>query len=735
MATERLVIVVDERGARVVKRKLEDIGRGARNSEGAVRLLRRALGVFAGAATVRGVTNLVDEFQRLENRVKVALDGQGDYNETLKDLFEIANRTRAPIEELTTLYQRASLAAKELGASQDEMLRFVENVGLALAIQGGAAQQARGALIQLSQATGAGIVRAEEFNAILEGALPIAQAAARGIERTGGSVAALRREVIDGKITSEEFFRAILSQSEELEEQFGRTSVTIGQAFINLRNSLVQTIGGFSSATGASTAFTGVIQDLANFIRDSSEDLNTFGRALTNTLTPQDEMTAGAQLLASALVVVTNTFAVLTDLLVGNTIDTFRAAGKALGGLAAATVQAAKGNFSEASSILSESFGDSGDLMVGNLERTKDGLIGGATDIIDELVQIWSKGARLTADAQRMVFEPVDVGGDDDGPAKTTKTIAAETQKLIDSQVELLIGLQLERAALEEVAGTGRDYNDVLEDMITRSIAMQTGNEGLAEGIIFARSEVRRLKDEMDAYNETMAAGLRLTESLRTPNEVFADQLAEFRRLYDEGAISAQTFGRAVSQALDTLVSDSGLDEVQDGLKDFLTRARENAQDILGDALSDAFTGGLEKLPEVFSRVLLDLASQYFASEIFRALGSLGQNNSGGILKSIGGFFAGNFAQGGQFQVPGSGGADSVPVSMNLSPRETVTITPPGQQPAQQQAAPVVNLPAPQVVVVDDPNKVVQAMQGRKGEKAIIELVRKNRRTFKEILG
>ena len=43
---------------------------------------------------------------------------------------------------------------RELGATQDEVMRFTENVGLALAQQGGSAESAAGALQQVDDAQG-----------------------------------------------------------------------------------------------------------------------------------------------------------------------------------------------------------------------------------------------------------------------------------------------------------------------------------------------------------------------------------------------------------------------------------------------------------------------------------------------------------------------------------------------------------------------------------------------------
>src|SRR5690606_33276322 len=150
---------------------------------------------------------LIDAATRIDNALKVAgLSGQ-ELERVYSRLFESAQSNAAPIESLVTLYGRLAIVQNELGVSSNEMLNFTNSVAMALRVAGTDAQSASGALLQLSQAMGSGIVRAEEFNSILEGALPIAQAAAAGIEEAGGSVAKLRQLVVDGKVSSEAFFR------------------------------------------------------------------------------------------------------------------------------------------------------------------------------------------------------------------------------------------------------------------------------------------------------------------------------------------------------------------------------------------------------------------------------------------------------------------------------------------------------------------------------------------------
>ena len=170
----------------------------------------------------------------------------------MQSIGDIANRTRSPLEATATLYQRISIAGRDLGASQQQVLRFTENVGLALAQTGTSSTEAAGALLQLSQAMSGGVVRAEEFNSILEGAFPIAQAAANAIDGAAGSVGRLRTMVVDGEVSSREFFEAILSQTDALEAAFANTVPTISQSLGVLSNNFTMFVGQMDQATGIS---------------------------------------------------------------------------------------------------------------------------------------------------------------------------------------------------------------------------------------------------------------------------------------------------------------------------------------------------------------------------------------------------------------------------------------------------------------------------------------------------
>ncbi len=242
--------------------------------------LGRLGGIVAGAFSVRAAQQLIDASTRIQNSLKVAgLSGE-ELMRVYERLFQSAQKNAAPLEALVDLYGRASLVQKELGVSTEEMLRFTDRVAVALRVSGKSAAESSGALLQLSQALGSGVVRAEEFNSILEGALPIAQAAAAGLREAGGSVAKLRQLVVDGKVSSEAFFRAFEAGAPILEEKVAGAELTLSQGFVRLQNVLIDAAGKFDEVTGSSKLVAGAL----NLVAEALEAIVAVGSPFMQTI-------------------------------------------------------------------------------------------------------------------------------------------------------------------------------------------------------------------------------------------------------------------------------------------------------------------------------------------------------------------------------------------------------------------------------------------------------------------
>lgn len=228
-----------------------------------------AVTAIAGILSAQQIGQLVDGYTRFTNQLKVAgLEGQ-QLASVQDALYLSAQKYGVQLESLGALYGRTSQGAKELGASQSDLLKFTDGVAAAVKIQGGSADQSKGAILQLTQALGGAVVRAEEFNSINEGARPILQAVADNIDKYGGSVAKLRADVIDGKVTSQAFFQALLAGTDELQAKASKANLTIAASFQILNNAL----GKYLGQTDQTLSATARIADAMKLVADNVEIL------------------------------------------------------------------------------------------------------------------------------------------------------------------------------------------------------------------------------------------------------------------------------------------------------------------------------------------------------------------------------------------------------------------------------------------------------------------------------
>lgn len=218
---------------------------------------------FAGIVSAKAAQDLLDSSVKIQNQLKITGLAGKDLTKVYDALFDSAQRNATPLEALVTLYSRTSGAAKDLGANQQDLLKFTDGISLAMRVSGQSAAESAGALLQLSQALGGGKIQAEEYNSLLDAGRPILKAVASGMVEAGGSISNLTRLVKDGEVSSQAFFRAFLAGMPVLQSQVASSGSTISGAFVRLQNVLIDTARRFDQSSEASRQFAGVIDQVS----------------------------------------------------------------------------------------------------------------------------------------------------------------------------------------------------------------------------------------------------------------------------------------------------------------------------------------------------------------------------------------------------------------------------------------------------------------------------------------
>lgn len=266
-----LVIKADTSQLKSANRDLDLLSNASKKAESSSEKLTSSFISMRGAISALGIgisasqiIALADSYSTMQSKLGLVAKSMEDLVAIQSRLLQIANEQRKPVTEVTELYVKAATAAKELGASQEDVFKFTEGVSAALTVNGTTTQAAAGALLQLGQAIGGTKIQMQEYNSLIDGARPLLQAIANNMDKAGGSVNKLTQQVRDGNVSSKEFFDAAVKGSAELTEKSGKMEVTVSQALTVMGNKMLTYIGYADDATGATNSLATAITDFAD---------------------------------------------------------------------------------------------------------------------------------------------------------------------------------------------------------------------------------------------------------------------------------------------------------------------------------------------------------------------------------------------------------------------------------------------------------------------------------------
>lgn len=228
------------------------------NAFGSLQGLLAAVGVSFGAVEI---IQIADDFKNLESRVRLATGAGTDFVNGFDGVKQIANDTRLSLESTGELFAKMTQATQDLDISQSDLLTTTKAINQAIVVSGAGAEQASAGIMQLSQGLAGGIIRAEEYNSVMENMPRVMQAAAAGL---GMSMGEIRQYMLDGKLTAEQFLNAVKSQAGVLQAEFDSMPVTFSQSVQVLKNNFMLLVGDMDKTLQSSSGLSQGIMDIAD---------------------------------------------------------------------------------------------------------------------------------------------------------------------------------------------------------------------------------------------------------------------------------------------------------------------------------------------------------------------------------------------------------------------------------------------------------------------------------------
>lgn len=241
--------------------KFEQSSRSAGRFEGALNKVGVAI---AAAFTIDAAKKLIaigDEMVTLQARIARLSPSIDVAKETLASLSAIAAQTGNSLSETERLWESLTTALKETGATNSQILGLTSTLQKIGTIGGSSTEEMANALRQFGQSISGGIVRAEEFNSILEQMPELARQIAAGL---GISIGDLRKRMLEGKLTAQDALNAIQRQSQSVNEEFDKMPVSIDRAKNSLNVAFKNAINDLNQAIGLTTTLAGLMQSVAD---------------------------------------------------------------------------------------------------------------------------------------------------------------------------------------------------------------------------------------------------------------------------------------------------------------------------------------------------------------------------------------------------------------------------------------------------------------------------------------
>lgn len=244
-----------ERRARQMNKNLDGIF--ARSFRG---LTAPVAGIGAALGT-REIARYADAWTTAGNKIAAASQVAGRQGRSLIELNDIARSTRSGISETADLYAKLLRSTAGVAKSELEVAKATETVNKAFKAGGAAASEQAAGILQLAQGLGSGLLQGDELRSVRENAPLLAQAIA---DYFGTTVAGLKELGSQGKLTSEEIFKAILSGQGKIEGAFKATNSTIAEGFTMVSNAMIQYVGTSDASLGVTSQLVAGLTILAD---------------------------------------------------------------------------------------------------------------------------------------------------------------------------------------------------------------------------------------------------------------------------------------------------------------------------------------------------------------------------------------------------------------------------------------------------------------------------------------
>ena len=182
-------------------------------------------------------TEVSDKFASIKARIDLINDGSQSTASIMDKVYQASERSRGSYTDMLDSVAKLNMLAKDSFSSNDEAIRFVEQLNMQFKLSGAQVGEVSSAMTQLTQAMAAGRLQGDEFNSIMENAPMLAQAIS---QEMGVPIGQLKQLGSEGKITADVIKSALFNSAEETQAKFAEMPMTFQEVGQQLSNAMFQ---------------------------------------------------------------------------------------------------------------------------------------------------------------------------------------------------------------------------------------------------------------------------------------------------------------------------------------------------------------------------------------------------------------------------------------------------------------------------------------------------------------
>lgn len=228
-----------ERAVMYQERVNASMRRGVSAASGLENRLLSLAKAYASVRTAQALVGMTDTFTQTTARLDLVNEKFGSTLDLQNMIYQSAQRSRAAYTDTADAVAKMAMNAGSAFNGADEVVAFMEQINKQFAIAGADSVAQKNAMIQLTQAMSAGVLRGEELNSILDQAPRIARAIEQSMGWVDGSI---KQYAEEGLISAQVVKNAMFSMAEETNRQFESIPLTFSQAWTMAGNAATRAL-------------------------------------------------------------------------------------------------------------------------------------------------------------------------------------------------------------------------------------------------------------------------------------------------------------------------------------------------------------------------------------------------------------------------------------------------------------------------------------------------------------